>query len=449
MKHNSEQQVIVIGGGFSGLAAALELIEAGIPVTLLEQDKEVGGLASTFNVNGHKLEKFYHHWFTNDEYVMSLVDELGLNGNVVVRPTRTGMYFSNQFFRLSQPIDVLKFTPLSLVDRIRLGMLVFQVRRVKDWRKLEALSVKEWLIKLCGKRVYEVVWEPLMVGKFGAFAEDISAVWFWKKLVLRGGSRGRSGAEMLAYYRGGFAALAEAIADTIEAKGGVIKTGIKVHGLLVSNGKVNGVETSEGSMQTGAVIATPALPIIADIAGPHLPPDYVAKLRRVNYLANICLILELDRSLSETYWLNVNDPSFPFVGIIEHTNFEPTESYGGRHIIYLSKYLSRTDPLYQLSKDEVLDYALPHLKRMFPEFKEAWIKDFHLWRADYAQPIVERYYSTLIPGSETPITNFFLCTMAQIYPEDRGTNYAIREGRAIGRKVAKLIFNKNAEPILK
>jgi protoporphyrinogen oxidase len=141
----------------------------------------------------------------------------------------------------------------------------------------------------------------------------------------------------------------------------------------------------------------------------------------------------MDRSLSSLYWINVNDPSFPFVGIIEHTNFEPTTTYGGEHIVYLSRYLPSTDPIYTMTDAEYLEYALPHLKTMFPDFDRAWLKNYHVWRADYAQPIVERGYSSIIPDIRTSLENVFLCTMAQIYPEDRGTNYAVRSGRSIGR----------------
>jgi protoporphyrinogen oxidase len=346
------------------------------------------------------------------------------------------MYFANNFFKLSSPLDVLRFTPLSFANRIRLGLLALRARAVQDWKELEELTAEEWLVKLGGRQVYRVVWEPLLQGKFGPFAPRISAVWFWNKLKLRGGSRGKGGAEMLAYYRGGFAALAEQVAREIKAAGGKIQTGVAATALTVEGGRVTGVETTEGVIPADAVIATPALPIVADLVKPHTSADYVAHLRKVEYLANVCLVLELDRSLSETYWLNVNDPGFPFVGVIEHTNFEPAETYGGRHIVYLSKYLPETAELYQMRDEEVLDYCIPYLQRMFPEFSQSWIQRFHVWRARYSQPIVVRRYSELIPAIETPLEGLYLSTMAQVYPEDRGTNYAIREGRGVAQMVA-------------
>jgi protoporphyrinogen oxidase len=436
MTVSSSPHAVIIGGGFAGLSAAWELIQRGIQVTVCEADEEVGGLAGSFDVGGTRLEKFYHHWFTSDTHVLDLVRELGREDQVLHRPTRTGMYFAHQFFRLSTPMDVLRFTPLSLPARFRLGLLALRARRVSEWRELEDLTAEEWLVRLGGQEVYDIVWKPLLEGKFGSHAAEISAVWFWNKLKLRGGSRGRGGEEILAYYKGGFAALAEQLARAICDRGGMIRLESPVTELLVRDGMVEGVRTGHGSLKADAVLATPALPIVADLLEPHVTPEYASELRRIQYLANICIVLELDRSLSETYWLNVNDPGFPFVGVIEHTNFEPAETYGGRRLVYLSKYLPETDELYRMPDDEVVRYCLQHLRRMFPALSDDWIMAAHVWRARYAQPIVVRRYGQLIPSVETPLSGFYLSSMAQVYPEDRGTNYAIREGRAAGRKVA-------------
>jgi protoporphyrinogen oxidase len=433
----SRAHVVVIGAGFTGLSAAWELARRGVRVTVLEADPEVGGLAGTFEVQGERLEKFYHHWFTNDEHVNDLVAELGVADRVVYRPTRTGMYFANTVFRMSSPLDVLRFTPLRFVDRLRLGILALRARGVREWKPLEELTAEEWLIRLGGREVFRVVWEPLLHGKFGPFASSISAVWFWNKLKLRGGSRDKTGAEMLAYYRGGFAALADRLAEEVVRLGGEIQTSRRATGLGVRDGAVRGVETSAGELAADAVLATTSLPIFAELVEPHTEERYVESLRAIDYLANVCLVLELDRSLSSTYWLNVNDPGFPFVGVIEHTNFEPASTYGGRHIIYLSKYLPEDAELFTMSDDEVLDYCVPYLERMFPEFQRSWILAAHVWRARFSQPIVTRRYSAMIPAEQTPIDGLYLTTMAQVYPEDRGTNYAIREGRRVGVRLAE------------
>jgi protoporphyrinogen oxidase len=435
--------VVIIGAGFCGLAAAYELGKRGVGVTVFERDTQIGGLAGSFQVNGVRLEKFYHHWFTNDEHIMALVDELGTREQVLFRRTSTGMYYANSFFKLSKPLDVLRFKPLPLRDRFRLGLLALRARQIKDWRELEHLTAAEWLRQMGGDKVYEVVWEPLLRGKFGEYAQEVSAVWFWNKLKLRGGSRGKGGEEQLAYYRGGFAALADQLAQSIVRTGGQVRTNTPIDALAVEGGAVTGVIAAGGRVDADAVVATPALPIIAGLVEPYVSPEYLARLCRIKYLANLCLVLELDRSLSDTYWLNVNDPGFPYVAVIEHTNFEPSHSYGGRHIVYLSKYLPESSQFFQMSDEALLDFTVAHLTRMFPEFDRKWLLDSHVWRARYSQPVVERHYTDLIPPHDTPLAHLYVATMAQIYPEDRGTNYAVREGRGIGRTVADAVLPKS------
>jgi protoporphyrinogen oxidase len=435
--------VAVIGGGFTGLAAALELARAGASVTLMEAESSLGGLAGSFDLGETSLERFYHHWFSSDIHIAELIDELGASELVSYRTSRTGLYYAQSFFRLSNPLDVMRFSPLSIVDRIRLGLMVLRVRGLRDWRELEAVTAKEWLIKLAGPQVYRVVWEPLLAGKFGLWADRISAVWFWNKIVLRGGSRNSRGSEELAYFMGGFQKLTSLIRDEIIARGGRVRLNCHVLGLECDRGAVIAVKTTQGTMPVSSVLATPALPIVADLLQNHVPESFTKSLRRIEYLANICLVLELDRSLSQFYWLNVNDPDFPFVGIIEHTNMESTDNYAGKHVVYLSKYLSADHPLYRMNADELAQYALPHVRRMFPCFDPSWIKASHAWSARYAQPIVEKNYSRLIPPRRVPLANMWLCSMAQIYPEDRGTNYAVREGRACARDmVASLTREK-------
>ncbi|MDC7825879.1 NAD(P)/FAD-dependent oxidoreductase [Pseudomonas sp. BLCC-B13] len=434
LEHKTD--VVVVGGGFSGLAAAYELAKQGIGVTVLEAESELGGLASAFEVGGEKLDRFYHHWFTNDQHIMELIKELGQGDRISINPTNTGMYYANNFFKLSTPWDLLNFTPLSFFDRVRLGLLALRARRVKHWAALENKTAAEWLRELGGEKVYQVVWEPLLKGKFGPVAEQISAVWFWNKLKLRGGSRGKGGEERLAYYKGGFIALAETLAAQIRQLGGKIVTDVRVTSVRPA-GESWSISTCRGDVSAQQVIVTTALPLAAEMVEDWASPEYAARLRRIQYLANVCLVLEMKHSLSSTYWLNVNDPDFPFVGLIEHTNFESTASYGGRHIVYLSKYLPHTDALYAMGASELYKYALPYLQRMFPDFDPDWVIKAHLWKARWSQPVVEKKYSELIAGLQSPRPGFHLCSMAQIYPEDRGTNYAVREGRALGRSIAK------------
>jgi len=414
------------------------LSKQGYAVKVLESDTKPGGLAGTFQfADGVELEKFYHHWFNNDIYVPALVAELGMTGDVITLPSRTGMYFNGRMWKLSTPLDLLRFTALSFVDRIRLGLLVFQVRRIKDWRSIEHLSIREWLESLCGKRVYKVVWEPLITSKFSIYAEAVNAVWMWKKLVLRGSTRNDKGGEELAYFKGGFSRLARAIVVAIEKAGGEVTLDRRVIGVVKDGSTLRALRTDQGEIVSRQYLFTPAFPIISNIFEGATDGAWIDRLRRVRYLGNMCLVLRLNRSLSETYWLNVNDPGFPFVGVIEHTNFDSPENYKGSHIAYLSRYLAVEDPVWTYSDKEYFDFAMKYLQQMFPKMEVSWVDDYKVWRSEHAQPVTERGYSEYVPGRETPFDNAFISTMAQIYPEDRGTNYAIREGRAVAEHIAK------------
>lgn len=432
--HNAD--VVVVGAGFTGLSAALELARRGHKVCVVEKDAEPGGLAGSFRVGSERLEKFYHHWFASDMHMIELIRSLGREDQIVERPTRTGMYYAHRFFRLSGPKDVLCFTPLSFVNRLRLGYVALAARRVKDWKQLENRTAKEWLIEHCGLEVYRVVWEPLLVGKFGAYADEVSAVWFWNKLKLRGGSRGKAGQEVLAYYKGGFAALVDEVVDQIRLLGGEVLLNCATQCVTATDGRATGVRTAEGDIAARRVLLTTPLPVSAKLLANACSPEYVSSLTQIRYLSNICIVLELSRSLSSTYWLNVNDPSFPFVAVIEHTNFEPASTYGGKHIVYLSKYLPPEDALYRMSDQEAAEFAVSALKKMFPEFDSAWATNSTVWRADYSQPIVGLHHSKLIPPMQGELGNLYLATMGQVYPEDRGTNYAVRNGMAAAIEIA-------------
>jgi len=435
-----QHDVVIVGAGFTGLCAGLDLARAGKKVLILEADQAPGGLAGTFEFkDGVRVEKFYHHWFNNDLYVPQLVKDLGMEGDILTMPSKTGMYFNSRHWRLSTPFDLLRFKPLAFIDRIRLGLLVLQVRRVKDWKTIEHLSIREWLEPLCGKNVFRIVWQPLIENKFSVFADAINAVWMWKKLCLRGSTRDAKGGEQLAYFKGGFGRLAEAIANEITRLGGEICYNSSVTGIVSENGQLQSLQTAGGQHSARQFLFTPSFSIIADILQNHVPLDWINSLRRVKYLGNACLVLELDRSLSDTYWLNVNDPGFPFVGVIEHTNFDDPKNYGGKHIVFLSRYLAKEDPVWSYSDQQYLDFALQHLQRMFPAMQRSWISEFRIWRAEFAQPVTERGFSSYVPGQSTPYKNGWISTMAQIYPEDRGTNYAILEGRAMAKQLLDIM----------
>jgi protoporphyrinogen oxidase len=441
-QHNSNSsEVIVIGAGYAGLSAAYDLCKAGHKVTIYEKDSDIGGLAGTFELQpGMRVEKFYHHWFTNDVDVLGLIDELGLGHLKQYHSSNTGLYFTNSIFRLAGPLDLLSFPGIPFIDRIRTGLMALIARRVNDWKPLENISAEDWLVKIGGRKAYDAIWKPLMQGKFGVEAPNVSAVWMWNKLKLRGSSRNKKGGESLVYFGGGFGALTDGIRKSLESLGVTIHLNTGVKKIITENGRAAGVETDRGTHRANAVLCTVPLPQFLQMT-PDLPSDYSSKCKEIRFLGNSCLVLRLSRSLSSTYWLNVADPSFPFVGIIEHTNLDSRENYGGDHIVYLSKYLPTTEKLFSFTTDEMLDYCVPFIQRIFPEFDRSWILSHHVWKAQFSQPVITKNYSNLIPSLKTPIDGLWLCTMAQIYPEDRGTNYAVRYGRRVAKEMLESFHN--------
>ncbi|MCZ0987763.1 FAD-dependent oxidoreductase [Streptomyces diastatochromogenes] len=244
--------VVIVGAGFTGLSAALELATQGRSVRIIEREEIVGGLAASFDIgDGKRLERFYHHWFSSDTEMIRLCESLGISHLLEAHETRTGVYYANSVYRLSAPLDVLRFAPLALRDRIRLGLLALRAQKVRHWRELESRTAEEWLVSLGGRRVYEVVWRPLLEGKFGKYASQVGATWMWTKLHLRGGSRTRSGKETLYYIKGGSEALLGALRRRLESLGVDIRTGVDVEAVHTEGAGVSGVRAGASSIRPG------------------------------------------------------------------------------------------------------------------------------------------------------------------------------------------------------
>ncbi|MCE5258274.1 MAG: NAD(P)/FAD-dependent oxidoreductase [Chloroflexi bacterium] len=428
-------RVAIVGGGITGMSAADTLSARGVEVTIFEQEDVLGGLAGSFLVNGVRLERFYHHLFTSDTAMVDLIYRLGLRDEFEWLPTNNS-YYAGRTYRLSTPLDLLRFTRISFLERIRLGILYLRSTSLGDWQPLEKLTARDWLIHQVGEHVYSAVWEPLIRAKFGSYADDISAVWIWNKLKLRGSSRGKGQEERLGYLRGGFGQALEAWEAELRSRGVRIETGTPVEEIRSAGGSVTGVVTRLGAETFDHVLVTTAPQILLRIA-PTLPPDYRTRLGQIEYLANVCLVMEVDRKLSDTYWLNIGVQEMPFTGIIEHTNMQNPEMYGGVHLAYISRYLAHTEPAYQKTGDELLAEYTPHLARIYRGFDPSWVRRTWAWRERYTQPVIGLNYSQLLPPPETPIANLWLADMAQVYPQDRGMNYAVISGRQAGERILK------------
>jgi protoporphyrinogen oxidase len=424
----------VVGGGLTGLTAAYQLAKKGHQVVLFEGEPYLGGQAATFQVEGTLLERYYHHIFTGDREMIALIDELGLADRMLWLTSKVGFFYQGEIYDFVTPLDLLRFKPLGFVQRLRAGLVTLYLQRFGDWRELEDFTAEEWIQRYAGPQAYEVIFRPLLRAKFGEFSDQVTMAWLYSKFKDRVGSRSKGMTrELLGYMDGSFQPFIDALAEGITSLGGEVRTGLGVERVIIEKGSVKGV-VAEKEWPLDRVLVTVASFVFLDIA-PELPDEYAQRLREVTYQSALCLVLKIKSSLSRIYWLNISDPSIPFVGAIEHTNLIPPERYNGSHLLYLSNYVSRSDTLYSASEEELIERYLPSLRKINPQFDRGWIEKAWLFREDAAQPIITRGYSRRIPPHRTPIDGLYLANTTQIYPQDRGMNYSVRLGQIASQLV--------------
>ncbi|MGD8625878.1 MAG: NAD(P)/FAD-dependent oxidoreductase [Anaerolineae bacterium] len=435
----SVTRIGIIGGGYAGLTAAYELQKQGHDVTVLEKYGTWGGQAATLPLLDTRIEYFYHHLFGSDIYILGLMDELGIGDRLRWIESKVGFYYDGQIYDFVTPFDLLRFRPLNLFNRVKLGLMYLYLQQVDDWQRLEKITAREWILRYMGQEIYDKVWGPLLRGKFGEMADQVSMTWLWGKIKVRGSSRqGATATEKLAYPIGSFEIITQALIDRLEAGGADLRLNQEVVGLATDPDdarRVTGVVTKRETVPFDVVIATVPGYNFLEIAPPSLDEAYAALLRSVRYQAALVLLLTSKKSLSRIYWMNIADRTMPYVAVIEHTNYVPSSEYEGRHLIYVSNYLERDDPRFSMRASQLFDLYLPHLKRINPAFDADWIEKKIVLRAEAGQPVITCNYSERIPEHRTPLAGLYLANTLQIYPEDRGTNYSVR----LGQKIADLV----------
>jgi protoporphyrinogen oxidase len=438
----------IIGAGITGLTAAYDLTKAGHTVTVYESRPYAGGLAAGFCDErwDWPLDQFYHHWFASDDELIALIDELGAGDRLFFPWPTTSMFYQGEIYPLDSPIPslewlpisqvhralrVLQFKPLSFIDRLRVGLVAFYLTITRNWQQLERISADAWLRRMTGERAYEIWWKPLLISKFGEENyRDVNMAWIWARAYKR--------TAKLGYFTGGFQGFIDLLAAQVEAQGGSIKLEAEIQTVRHVAEGVLRLETAAGPIEHERVIATCSPQQMVRLA-PGLSAEYVDQLKGLKSMGAIALILALKHPMTDGhYWINVPaSEGLPFIGLIEHTNYILPEHYGGDHLVYCGNYLSPEHPYFDYTKEQLLEVYLPGLKAINPDFSPDWIRDTWLFSEKYAQPVPGLDHSRNIPALRTPIPGLWLADMSQVYPWDRGSNYAIEMARQVAREVVQ------------
>jgi protoporphyrinogen oxidase len=426
MNKDQRTHVGVLGGGITGLTAAFYLVRAGCCVTIVEAQPQLGGLATYYDFGPFFWDKFYHCILTSDTPLLQLINDLGLADEMRWTETKVGFFTRRGLHSMTTSMDFLRFPAISLWEKFRLGLGILAVNRINDGLALEVEPIGPWLTEKFGRGNYEKLWEPLLKCKLGSAREQTSASFIWAtiKRLYSTRDKGASKKEQLGYVRGGYHTVFTRLAERVQAMGGKIITGARVQRIQSLKGGRVRVELQNGRLDFDSVIATMPSSIFAKLV-PDLAAGYRAKLETIQYMGMVCVVLLLKREVTPYYCTNITE-DLPFTGIIEMTNLISLEETNGRHLIYLPKYTSPTDPLFEASEEEVWNLFYPSLKRVVPDLEEGDIERHLVFRERLVQPIPVLNYSKLVPPLESGVPNLLLANTTQIVNSTLNNNEMVR-----------------------
>ncbi len=425
-------KIAIIGAGFGGMAAAYDLNKAGHKVTIFESANYVGGLASGFKEPNWdwSVEKFYHHWFQSDSSMLGLIHELGWDNKVIFPRPLTVMYDNGKFYPFDSVIKALLFPGLGFgLDKIRFGFVGLFLRLTNNWQALEKVTADSWMMKWAGKNVYEKMWKPLLIGKFGPYYQDVNMAWLWARIHAR--------TTRLGTFEGGFQNFANMLAEKLRGMGVEIRLGTPIR--FIKRDPAKGLLVDAGTVEQFDKVLVTTSPALTAKLCLDLPEDYLKGLLELKSMGAVVMVLSLKHQLSKDgyYWFNLpKDAGFPMLALVEHTNYVSPEHFGGDRIVYAGDYLEVSHEYFSLSDEQLLEVYLPALAKINPEFSRDWVKKVWVFKTNYAQPVPLLNHSKNIPDIQTPIKGLYFASMSQVYPWDRGTNFAVEIGRRAARMMS-------------
>ena len=405
----------VVGGGFLGMTAALRLAQAGHSVTLIESADHLGGLADGWELGDITWDRHYHVTLLSDSNTRGILKELKLDQHMEWVETKTGFFTNGSLHSMSSSLEFLLFPPLSLIAKFRLGLTIFAAARMKNWRKLEQMSVSSWLQKWSGKQTFEKIWRPLLRSKLGENYKITSAAFMWATIQRLYAAR-RTGLkkEMFGYLPGGYARTVESFEKKLTELGVTIRLSEKVGNVArVGDETVitNASDQSLGSFDN-ALLTTPSRIV------PHLVKDLSAaeieSHQSIQYQGIVCCSLLLKKPLSTYYVTNITDGNVPFTGVIEMTALVDRSEFGGKTLVYLPYYVPENDALFETSDEEIREQSLQGIESMYPQFERDDVLAFRSSRVRQVMPIPTLNYSQQVPQQKTSIPGLYVVNSAQI-----------------------------------
>jgi protoporphyrinogen oxidase len=430
-------KTIIIGGGVAGLVAAYDLAKRGDRVVVCESHSEPGGLAASFTLApGLRIENYYHFICRGDRDYLALLDELGLASSVKWRSTRMGLFYRGRCHSIGDPLHLLRFPHFSLTDKIRFfaatAANVFAPS--EGWRRLAQTPVAAWLMTTYGRRAYEVLYEPLLRLKFRQYANEISAAWMWARFHRLGRSRNLVGRECLGHIVGGTDRFLNALLARLRELNVEIRLNEPVSRVEIENNAVRRVIAKRGEETADRVLSTAPIPRLLKFL-PQLSAPYFENLRALKYIGVNVMFLQLRRSLSPYFWLNISDPDMELAGIIEYTNLNPGAAPEGSALLYLPQYLPTDHPLYDAAPERLFDLYAGYMKSINPQFDRSWVMSYTVHRDPFAQPICGVDFVSRIPDMTTPVKGLYITDSYQIHPGDR----TISDSIALGHRAARVM----------
>jgi len=424
-------RVVVIGAGAMGLAAGYYALKRGHQVTVLEAAPEPGGMAAHFDLGGLSIERYYHFVCKADRPTFELLGELGLGDRMRWVATSMGYYFDGRLEPWGDPVSLLRFPKLSLMEKLRYGAMMFFAMRRREPGRLEHVSAKDWITRWCGADVYERLWAPLFKLKFYQYADNISAAWIWTRIRRLGTSRRSMFQEELGYIEGGSETLIHALVAAIRKRGGEVRLALPVNHIAMEAGRVTGVVAGTETFAADAVISTVPTPLVPRLA-PDLPAAHLARYQAIVNIGVVCVVFRLKRSVSPHFWINISDRRFEIPGIVEFSNLRPT----GDTVVYIPYYMPVTHPKFARSDDFFRTEGFGYLKLINPTLSEGDLIACYVGRLRHAQPVYPPGFADMLPPVQTAITGLQIADTCFYYPEDRGIAESVRLGKMMADRIA-------------